>query len=92
MSGRYSKRCLRIHASVVSTSVSFTHSWLVLVALLARLDYRGQHRLALVVTETQDVQNVLDVSLTWCNVDGVRIYPRSRRNGDPGPMGSAAPA
>ena len=67
------------HASVVSLSVSLTQSWLVFVALLVRLDYRGRHRFTHAVAEAQDVQNVLDVSLTWCNMNGVRIYPRSRR-------------
>ena len=66
------------HTTVVSTSVSFTESSLVFVALLRRLDNRSRHRFALVAAETQDVQNVLEVRLTWCNVDGVRISPCSR--------------
>ena len=66
------------NAPVVSSSIFFTQSWLIFITLLTRLHNRGRHRFALVVTETQDAQNVLDVSLTWCNVDGVRIYPRSR--------------
>ena len=67
MSGRYFSGCLTTPTkSVGSTSVSFTLSWVIFVALLARLDHGVWHRLALVVAETQDVQNVLDVSLTWC--------------------------
>ena len=66
------------HATAVSTSVSFTQSRVVLVALLARLDYRCRHRFTLVVAETQDAQNVLDANLTWCNANRVRIHPRSR--------------
>ena len=67
------------NASVVSSSVFITQSWLIFVTLLARLHNRGRQRFALVVTESQDVQNVLDVSLTWCNVTGVRVSSRSRR-------------
>ena len=79
MSGRYFKRLSEdAHASVVSSSILFTQTWLILVAFLTRLHNRGRHRFALVVAETQDVQNVPGVSLTWCNVDGVRIYHRSR--------------
>ena len=48
------------HTPVISTSVSFTQSWLVFVALLlTRLDNRSRHRFALVVAETQDVQKFL---------------------------------
>ena len=66
-------------APVVNSSIFFTQSWLIFVTLLTRLHNRGRHRVALVVTETQDAQNVLNVSLTWCNVNGVRVNPRSRR-------------
>ena len=47
------------HASVVSSSIFFTQSWLIFVTFLYRLDYRGWHRFALVVTGTQDVQFVM---------------------------------
>ena len=65
------------NAPVVSSSVFFTQSWFIFVTLLTRLHNRGGHRFALVVTETQDVQNVLDVSLTWCSMNGVRITART---------------
>ena len=65
------------NASAESSSI-FTQSWLIFVTLLTRLHNRCR-RFTVVVAETQDVQNVLDVSLTWCNMNGVRVNPRSRR-------------
>ena len=64
---------------VINSSIFFTQSWLILVTLLTRLHTRGRHRFALVVAETQEIQNVLHVSLTRCNMNGVRVNPRSRR-------------
>ena len=60
------------YASVVSSTIFFTPSWLIFVTLQTRLQQSEsvRHRFALDVTETQDVQNVLDVSLTWCNMNG----------------------
>ena len=51
-------------ASVVSSTIFLTQPWLVFISLQKRLHCWGPHRFALVVTETQDVQNVLVVSLT----------------------------
>ena len=63
MSVRHLKRCLRMpYASVASSSIILTQSWLIFIIFLSRLDYRDWHRFALVVTETRDVQNALDVS------------------------------
>ena len=68
------------HASVLSSSIFVTQSWLIFFTLLSCLDYLGLHRFALVVTETQDVQNVVDARFTRGNVDGVNVYLRSRRS------------
>ena len=46
-----------------------SQSSLVFVVLSARLDCWDRHRFTLVFAETQDVRNVLDVSLAWCNVN-----------------------
>ena len=66
------------HASVASSSVCFTQSSLIFVTLSDPVGLSGWHRLALAVADTQDVQNVLDVSLAWCNVNGDRTCPCSR--------------
>ena len=79
-------RCLEVlqemsenaRASVVSSSIFFNQSWLAFVTFLSRLDYWRSHQCALVVTETQDVHNVLDVSFKWGKVEGV--YLSSRRS------------
>ena len=62
------------NAPVVSSSILFTQSWLIFVTLLSRLDMAA---ICTCCHQDQDVQNVLDVRLTWCNVDGVNVNSRS---------------
>ena len=67
--GLHFKRCLRMP----------THLWQARRSASPSLrSSSSRHRLALVVADTQDVQNVLDVSLAWCNVNGDRTCPCSR--------------
>ena len=63
-----------VHASVVSSSIFITRSWLIFITFLSRLNCRSWHRFE------PDVQNVLDVNFTRGNVDGVNVYPPSRRS------------